>query len=102
MTDTAKLLDVAREELSSLWRDLDDARHRAYRGQWSMGCDSLVERIKALTPLVGPTPWDEVQIPLLEDGIYQRVHAELGIEAPVDMGKVAEHREYLDRQAVVS
>ncbi|MBQ1118459.1 hypothetical protein [Streptomyces sp. C3-3] len=102
MTDAAKLFDVAREELSSLWRDLDAARRRAYRDQWSMDCDSLVERIKALTPLVGHTPWDEVQIPLLEDGIYQRVHAELGIEAPVDMGKVAEHRAYLDRQAAVS
>ncbi len=102
MTDAAKLFDVAREELSSLWRDLDAARRRAYRDQWSMECDSLVERIKALTPLVGHTPWDEVQIPLLEDGIYQRVHAELGIEAPVDMVKVAEHRAYLDRQAASS
>ncbi|MFD6656895.1 hypothetical protein ACFWEB_17345 [Streptomyces parvus] len=102
MIDTVKLLDVAREELSSLWRDLDAARRRAYRDQWSMECDSLVERIKALTPLVGHTPWDEVQIPLLEDGIYQRVHAELGIDAPVDMARVAEHRAYLDRQAVVS
>lgn len=102
MTDTAKLLNVAREELYSLWCDLDAARRRAYHDQWSMDCDSLVERIKALTPLVGHTPWEEVQIPLLEDGIYQRVHAELGVDAPVDMGKVAEHRAYLDRQAVAS
>ncbi|MET8378019.1 hypothetical protein [Streptomyces microflavus] len=102
MTDTTKLLEVAREELVCLWHDLDEARRRAVRNRWSVACDDLVDRIKALTPLVGPTSWEEVQIRLLEDEVYQRVHAELGIEAPVDMGKVAEHRAYLDRQAVVS
>ena len=99
MTGTEKLKEVARGELACLWSDLEEARRRAYSNAWSMGCDSLVERIKALTPLVGPTPWDEVQIPLLEDGVYQRVHAELGIEVTVDMAKVAETRAYLNRQA---
>ncbi|MYX67385.1 hypothetical protein K388_05557 [Streptomyces sp. KhCrAH-43] len=102
MIDTAKLLEVARGELISLWSDLDEARRDAYENQWSMGCDSLVERIKALTPLVGPTPWAQVQIPLLEDGVYQRVHQELGIEVAVDMDAVAEHQAWLDRQAVTT
>lgn len=102
MIDTAKLAEVARGELICLWGDLDEARRDAYDDQWSIGCDSLVERIKALTPLVGPTPWAEVQIGLLEDGIYQRVHRQLGIEVAVDMDAVAEHRAWLGWQAVTS
>jgi hypothetical protein len=92
MTDAAKLLNVAREELAWLWSDLDAARRRAYHGQWSVTCDNLVERIKNLTSLTGPTPWDNVPIPLLEADIYQRVHEELGIEVAVDMVRVAECR----------
>ncbi|MGW7350920.1 hypothetical protein [Streptomyces sp. NPDC054784] len=93
--DAERLEAAAREELVCLWGDLDEARRRALNGVWSMGCDGLVERIKRLTVLVGPTPWDEIQLPLLEDGVYQRLHAELGVEAPVDMVKVAEHRRWL-------
>ncbi|MCX4450679.1 hypothetical protein [Streptomyces sp. NBC_01789] len=102
MIDTARLVEVARGELVCLWGDLDEARRDAHEGQWSMGCDSLVERIKALTPLVGATPWAQVQIALLEDGVYQRVHQELGIEVTVDMDAVAEHRAWLDQQAVTT
>ncbi|OON71771.1 hypothetical protein [Streptomyces tsukubensis] len=87
------LREAAREELAHLWRDLDDARHGATNGYWSMRCDWVVARIKRLTPLVGPTPWPCIQTPLLEQGIYQRVHAELGIPAPVDMDDVARVRE---------
>lgn len=100
--DTDRLVEVARGELAYLWYDLHEARRYAYSGEWSMKCDSLVERIKDLTPLVGPTPWDEIQIPLLEAGIYQRVHAELGINIPEvqpDMAKVSEMRARMDAQS---
>lgn len=83
--DTQKLEEVAREELRLLWKDLADARSYSVNGAWSIRCDELVERINALTTLVGPTPWDEISIPLLEAGIYQRVHADLGIPVEVDM-----------------
>lgn len=96
MIDTERLEQAAREELSYLWGDLNTARESAIRGQWSIRCDGIEERIKTLTALVGPTPWDEIQIPLLEDGIYQRIHAELGIEAAPDMGRVAQVRESID------
>ena len=102
MIGVERLTGACREELVYLWGDLDEARRDAHEGQWSMGCDSLVERIKALTSLVGATPWEQVQIPLVEDGVYQRVHRELGIEVAVDMDAVAEHRAWLDRQAVTS
>jgi hypothetical protein len=94
--ETQKLEEVAREELSLLWGDLHRARQSAINGRWSIQCDHLVERIKALTPLVGPTPWDEIQIPLLEHGIYQRVHEELGVTVNVDMDRVAETRASID------
>lgn len=90
---TGHLSAALREELAHLWRDLDDARHGAANGYWSMRCDWLVSRIKRITPLVGPTPWQQIQAPLLEQGIYQRVHAELGVEARVDLALLAEHRE---------
>lgn len=86
--DGESLEVVAREELACLWGDLNGARRRARNGTWSVQCDDLAERIKRLTVLVGPTPWDDIQIPLLEDGVYQRLHEELGVEAPVDMERV--------------
>jgi len=96
MIDAERLEQVAREELSFLWGDLNTARRNAYRGQWSIQCDHIVGRIETLTPLFGPTPWDEIQIPLLEDGIYQRIHAELGIEVSVDMERVGRLRAKLN------
>jgi hypothetical protein len=80
------------DELVSLWCDLNRAQSRAYNGQWSMECDSLEERIKALTLLVGPTSWENIQINLLENGVYQRIHGDLGIAVEVDMDRVAKVR----------
>lgn len=100
--DAEKLEAVARTELACLWGDLEVARQYAHNGEWSVTCDGLVERIKDLTQVIGPTPWGQIQIPLLELGIYQRVHEELGIDQPEvqpDMVKVAEMRAVLERQA---
>lgn len=97
MTDDVEALrEALREELSFLWTDLQTARRAAYEGGWSMQCDWFVERIKTITPLVGPTSWKDLDIELIEDGIYQRIHAELGIDAPVDMDGVRKHRARLD------
>lgn len=81
--------DAVREELADLWSDLNRAQSHAINGQWSIECDNLEERIKNLTPLVGATPWDEIQIVLLENGVYQRIHADLGIAVEPDMERVA-------------
>ncbi len=100
--DVEKLEAVAREELVCLWHDLYAARNEAINGTWSVRCDSLVDRIKELTKLIGPTRWEQIQIQLLEEGIYQRVHSELGIDVPEvhpDMGVVAAMRADLERQA---
>jgi hypothetical protein len=100
-----KLEEVAREELACLWGDLEIARRSAINGTWSIQCDNLTDRIKGLTAVIGPTPWDEIQIPLLELGIYQRIHAELSIDSPEvrpDMEKVAGLRARLDEQAAAA
>lgn len=99
MSELEQLRDAVREELSCLWTDLRTARRDAINGQWSMHCDWIVERIKALTPLVGPTPWTDLDIELIEDGVYQRIHTQLGIDAPVDMDAVRRHRAKLDETA---
>jgi|SRR5437899_1881031 len=93
------LEEVARDELHALWDDLLRARDSALRGRWSMECDWLVGRIKRLTPLVGPTPWEEIQSRLLEDGTYQRIHREIGVEVSVDMEQVAKTRTFINRDA---
>jgi len=92
----ALLEDAARDELDALWADLDTAVRNAANGQWSITCDWLTDRIKRLTQLVGPTPWEQVQIPLLESGVYQRLHAELDVSVEVDMARVAEVRASID------
>lgn len=97
MTDDLETLRTAvREELAALWSDLHVAQRSAMNGQWSIQCGHLEHRIKQLTPLVEPTPWEEIQIPLLENSVYQRIHAELGIEVSVDMERVAGVRQSID------
>lgn len=99
-SESASLREAAVEELVDLWYDLHAARLSAYNGGWSMACDRLEGRIKRFTPLVGVTPWEEIQLPLLEDGIYQRIHADLGIAVSVDMEKVAQVRESINGRGV--
>lgn len=100
MSELETLREAIREELDSLWSDLDATRNDALRGRWSIRCNDLTDRIKKLTLLVGPTPWRNVELSLLEDGVYQHVHAELGVEAPVDMAAVAQSRARLDEDRV--
>jgi hypothetical protein len=97
MSELETLRDALAEELSFLWTDLQSARREALNGKWSMGCEWFEERIKTLTPLVGPTPWEKLDIELIEDGVYQRIHEEIGIDAPYDEEGVRKHREWLDK-----
>lgn len=83
---------AAREELEFLWDDLHNARSTAANGEWSIRCDDLVHRIGALTRHVGPTHWEKIQIPLLEDGVYQRIHADIEIPVEVDVEHVKQVR----------
>jgi hypothetical protein len=95
--EVERLRGLLREELVHVWTDLEQAIRRAHDGQWSMECDWFLDRIKTLTQQVGPARWEELPITLLESGLYQRTHAELGIDAPVDMDRVAEVRAVINK-----
>jgi hypothetical protein len=96
--DTLK--KAIREELGCLWGDLHDAQQRGIRTDWSIQCENLAERITDLTKLVGPTSWDEVPLPLLENGVYLRVHVAMGVEVRVDWHAVTKIRREIDEQTV--
>jgi hypothetical protein len=98
-SELERLKAAVREELKDLWGDLHRAQTYAINGSWSIACDNLEERIKSLTPLVGATLWDEIQIPLLENGVYQRIHADLGIAVEPDMERVAQVRTRINEEA---
>lgn len=87
-----------RHELLSLWADLEQARRYAINRTWSRDCARLVHRIIRLTLIVGPISWEEIDISLLETGIYQAVHDALKIDYPApDMEQVAEVRKLIGR-----
>src|SRR3954469_24727649 len=65
------------------WHDLEDARRSAINGRWSIACSGQVARIVGLTRLVGPLLWEEVPVPLLLDGVYERVHEAIGTPTPL-------------------
>lgn len=98
LPDREALLAAMRDELDALWYDLHQAQRDAMNGQWSINCDGLAERIRIFTALVGPTPWEQIQLPLLENGVYQRLHAEWDVQADVDMVRVAETRASIEER----
>lgn len=87
-----QLIEACRQELWHLWHDLPGAFQTAIRCTWSINAVDIKERIQALTKLVGPTYWDEVNISLIEAGVYREVHAEIGVEVSPDMERVAQVR----------
>lgn len=98
MSDELDILRQAvREELADLWFDLTSAQTQAHKGKWSIQCEYLERRIKALTPLVGPTPWEKIQFLSLGNGVYERIHADLGIAVTIDWERVAALRAHIQR-----
>lgn len=83
------LAAAVREELRFLWDDLSQARRTALSGGWSIRCDTLTARIVTLSRFAGATGWRDIQVDLLQDGIYQGIlrSAGIGFEEP-DMAEV--------------
>lgn len=65
------------------WNDLQGARSRAINGCWSVRCDDCIHRIVVLTRIVGPVSWDEIDVDLVLDGVYERVHESIGTPTPL-------------------
>jgi hypothetical protein len=90
----ATLEEAAADELMRLWEDLYEAVRQARNGYWSIGCENIAHRIAVLTRALGKaTPWQQIQVDLLESGIYQKMHDLMGIpyEQP-DMERIARMR----------
>lgn len=93
------LEQAAAHELTLLWGDLHEQIRNAHNGCWSGGCAHIAYRIAVLTRALGKASrWQDMQIELLETGIFQRFHDLMGVpyEQP-DMAVVAEMR--ADREA---
>jgi hypothetical protein len=98
--DRDALAAALAEELVQLWGDLTAAVRYALTGSWSIQCENLAERIVALSRLVGPTGWEHIDVKLLLDGVYEKVHREAGIEVPpVDWDRVRAVDSYITRGA---
>lgn len=76
------LEEVARQELVMLWSDLSMGRRNAVNGVWSMYCDGIAYRIVSLTRILGAVTWEEMDSELVSSGLYERIHAEAGLEHP--------------------
>lgn len=88
------LEEAATDELMRLWDDLHQATRVARNGCWSVDCENTAYRIAFMTRALGKAaPWQEIQLELLETGIYQRMHDLLGVpyEEP-DMDEIARMR----------
>lgn len=88
------LEEAAAAELTRLWGDLHEAIGRAHGGCWSGECADVAYRIACLTKALGRAArWQDMQIELLETGVYQRMHDLMGVpdEQP-DMAVVARMR----------
>lgn len=69
--------------LQLAWDALQQARADAASDSWSAACDAQVRRIVGLTRLVGPLPWDAVDVDLVLDGVYEHLHEAIGMPTPL-------------------
>ena len=88
------LEEAAADELMRLWGDLHHQLRDARNGCWSVGCESVAHRIAVLTKALGKAArWQDMDIELLETGVYQRFHDLMGVPyEPPDMDVIAKMR----------
>lgn len=80
------------------WGDLQQARGRALNGVWSMECDNVIDQIVGITSLVGPEPWESVNVSLILDGLYERIHEAAGYPTPLSDADRARAQAVMDRR----
>lgn len=94
------LVAAVRIELAHLWYDLGQARQSAHNGVWSVQCDNLAYRIVMLSRIVGACPWGDIDVDVLLDGLYARIHDEAGIPYPeIDWVRVREVKASIEEGA---
>ena len=84
------------------WSDLQEARRNAIDGKWSIACDGYVSRIVGLTRLVGPTPWEQISVDLILDGVYELIHDAMGNPTPLSADDRRRAQAVMDRRVPFS
>lgn len=89
------LAAALRNELVNLWADFEHASREslAPSGAWSMGQEWFLERIKALSDLVGPASWRDVSIPFLLSETYRAACERIGHPVGASDAELVEVRE---------
>jgi hypothetical protein len=85
--------------LELAWSGLELARREALNERWSIRCDHEVCRIIGITRLIGPLPWEHIPVDLILDGIYERIHAGIGVPTPLSDDNRQRAREVKERNA---
>lgn len=100
MSELEAYRQALRTELEHLWDDLaDDYRmSRATPPEQSIGCLGRIERIQAITKLVGPCSPGAIPMTFLLTGVYEKVHAQIDIEATVPEDTLKAARKYVAEQ----
>lgn len=80
--ESGDLLRAAKWELVCLWGDMDEAQLAALNGSWSIRMEHVQDRILTLTKIVGACPWQHIQIRILKNGLYEKVHLDAGLMFP--------------------
>lgn len=95
-----ELKQALRTELEHMWDDLaeDYRMSRATPPEQSMGCESRIERIQTITRLVGPCPPGAIPMAFLLTGLYEKVHAQIGITATIPEDTLRSARKYVAEQ----
>ncbi|MFI6290101.1 hypothetical protein ACIBEJ_00865 [Nonomuraea sp. NPDC050790] len=92
-----RLLAELRQELVELWHDLAEAHlhSRSKPPELSRECRQLIRRIKTITSVAGAVAPGQIDMRLLLTGLYQRIHAELGVNVEVPEGLIQHARDYV-------
>lgn len=100
--DVSVYVDALREELMYLWTDLAEAYRmsRATPPESSPGFENVARRIHAITALVGPISTDQIEMPFLLTGMYEKVHADMGLQVSVPEDCLADARAYMESQQI--
>ena len=90
-----ELAAALRTELVNLWADFEHASRESLTpgAGWSMGQEWFLERIKALSDLVGPASWRDISIPFLLSETYRAACERVGYPVSATDAELAGVRE---------
>ena len=87
MPDEVTMTAVLSNERDALWADLGDAIRRAINGRWSIECDNVLHRIRAIDSVLDfPMDWENVSMSFLQK--FEELQRAAGIEPGINWATV--------------